>query len=191
MKKWLTILGTLTAIAALVGIGAFGVFSDTETATENTFTAGTLDLQVGGEDDPNVVHVDLSNMKPCDGVGGAEHSTIQYQWTLSNVGTIAGQPWIEIANLVEKDNGCNDPEGDVDSTCGDPGVGEGELGQYLFAQINAAGASGYMYPNDASCIDGRKCPVSYWASYGPVGQAGDQAWETIQGGASTPNGIGT
>jgi hypothetical protein len=31
MKKWFPILGSLAVIATLVGIGAFGVFSDTET----------------------------------------------------------------------------------------------------------------------------------------------------------------
>lgn len=37
-----------------------------------------------------------------------------------------------IDNLENNDNGCNEPEGKVDATCGDPGVGEGELADELY-----------------------------------------------------------
>lgn len=178
MKKILVSVLTIGLVASVAFGATRALFSDTETSTGNTFTAGTLDLEVDGENDPDVVHVSLSNMQPCDGVGGAEHSTITYMWTLSNVGSLAGQPWIEITNLVDNDNACNEPEADVpDTTCGDPGPGEGELGQNLFMQINAAGAGGFEYPHGLGCVDGgRNCPLTYWAGHGPVGQG---SWEVI------------
>ena len=178
MNKKILISLSVIGVVAAIGIGGtVAYFSDTETSTGNTFTAGTLDLKVDDKDDPDVVRIAFSDLKPCDGVGDTEHLTISYQWTLANAGSISGQPWIEIANLVDYDNGCSEPEGDVDNTCGDAGAGEGELSQYLMMQVNAAGSGGFEYPHGPSCTDGgRNCPLGYWASLGPVGQS---TWEVI------------
>lgn len=173
MKKLLRSILTVILVGAAVVGATSAVFSDTETSTGNTLAAGTLDLKVDGQDDPDVVHVTLSNMKSCD--------TAQYQWTLSNTGTLSGQPWIEIVNLVDNDNNCNEPESDVDTTCGDPGLGEGELSSNLLLNINAAGWTGLEHPNAQTCFDwtgtGHTCPLDFWASYGQVGQS--EVWEVI------------
>lgn len=170
-------LGIAIAVL-LVGVMAFGVigsgawFSDAETSQDNTFIAGTLDLRVDGQDDP-IVPITLSNMKPCD--------TVQYQWTLSNAGSITGQPWIEIVNLVDYENGRNDPERAVDGTGGNPGPGAGELSPNLLLNINAAGWTGLEHPNAQICFDwtgtGHTCPLDFWAGYGRVGQS--EVWEVI------------
>lgn len=131
MKKWYAILGTLAVIAAFIGIGAFGVFSDTESAVDNTFTAGTLDLKVDNNDDPNVVSVSLSNMKP-----GDKHVL---KWCLKNAGTIAGTPSVEFSAITNEENGENEPETEAEGAlyAGNGYAGttlgraEGELGQYL------------------------------------------------------------
>jgi predicted ribosomally synthesized peptide with SipW-like signal peptide len=128
MKKWLTILGTLTAIAALVGIGAFGVFSDTETAVGNTFTAGTLDLKVDGGDTPITMAFSTDNMSPGNNYDGG-------CVTLNNAGTIAGVLGVEVENLVSNENGLIEPEidaGDAEGVEADPdsyfgNTGDGEL----------------------------------------------------------------
>lgn len=180
MKRILLSLITILAVGAIVIQGTQALFSDTETSTGNTFSAGTIDLKVNGNDDPDVVHISLGDMKPGDGVGGAEHSTINYSWTLSNAGSLTGQPWIEIINLVDNENSCNEPELAVpDTTCG---ALEGELGDNLYLQINAAGSGGFVYPNQAGCIAGRNCPVSTWAAYGPIGQG---TWENIAPNSAT------
>ena len=182
MKKILLSMLTISLVAGLAFGATRALFADTETSEVNTFTAGTLDLKVDGQDDP-LVHITLANMKPGDGVGGNEHSTITYFYTLSNSGSLEGQPWIEIINLENYDNGCNEPEADVpDGTCGNTGLGEGELGANLYMQINAAGSGGLVYPNDPSCFSGRNCPLDYWGAYGPVGQG---TWEDIPAGGST------
>lgn len=184
MKRILLSVLTIGLVAAVAVGASRAIFSDTETSVGNTFSAGTLNLTVDGQDDPNVVHVSLADMKPGDGTGGAEHSTIQYQWTLCNTGSLSGQPYIEIINLSDYDNNCNEPEAGVpDSSCGDPGLGEGELSANLFMQINAAGSGGFEYPHGAPCVDGgRNCPLSYWASYGSIGNGAPSTWQTIPAG---------
>ena len=178
MKKILMSVLTIGLVAAVAFGATQALFSDTETSFDNTFSAGTLDLTVDGFDDPNVVHVALGDMKPGDGVGGAEHSTITYQWTLCNTGSLPGQPYVEITNLRDLDNLCTEPEADVDTTCG--GNPDGELSANLFMQMNAAGSGGFEYPHGTGCVDGgRNCPVSYWATHGLVGQG---TWETIPAG---------
>ena len=142
MKKILMSLLTIGLVASVAFGATQALFSDTETSQDNTFSTGTLDLTVDGQDDPNVVHVTLANMKPGD--------TAQYQWVLANAGSLTGKPWIEITNVKNYDNGCNEPElGVPDSTCNDPGLGEGELGQFLMMQLNAPGSVGYVYPHGA------------------------------------------
>ena len=182
MLKIIKSLVVIVGVVALATTATATLFSDTETSTGNTFSAGTLDLTVDGQDDLNVVNVSLGDMKPGDGVGGTEHSTITYQWTLCNTGSLPGQPWIEIVNLKNLDNSCNEPETAVpDTTCG--GDPEGELGANLFMQINAAGSGGFEYPHGGVCVDsGRNCPVDRWVSYGPVGQG---TWQTIPAGGCT------
>jgi len=173
MRKILFSILTIGLVASVAFGATRALFADTETSEGNTFSAGTLDLKVDDKDDPNVVHVTLTNMKPGD--------TASYQWILSNAGNLAGKPWIEITNLKNYENGCNEPELDVpDSTCDDPGLGDGELGEYLMMQLNAPGDVGYVYPHGPSCIAGRQCPVNYWSSLGRIDEVIDgQVWDTI------------
>lgn len=178
MKKILLSLLTIVGVVTATAVATQAVFSDTETSEDNTFAAGTLDLKVDNQDDPNIVHVTLNNMKPGD--------TQTYNWTLSNSGSLDGQPYIEIINLVDSDNDCTEPEINApDATCGNPGVGEGELSDNLYITINAAGSGGYEYPHGIGCINGgRTCQLSYWESYGEVGNGSPTTWEQISAGSS-------
>jgi len=119
MKKILLSIMTI----ALVGSVAFGAtkayFSDTETSTGNTFTAGTLDLNVDG-DNVNVVKFTVGNMRPGNQPKG--------KFILANVGSINGYLDLENITVTGYENICLDPEIDSgDSTCGNPGQGKGEL----------------------------------------------------------------
>lgn len=119
----------ITAVAA-VATGATGAyFSDTETSVGNTFAAGTLDLKVGGQDDPNVAHVTVANIAPA-----APWTTQRGQgFTLTNAGTVGGTVTATVINLVNYENGVTEPEvtaGDVTA-----GATEGELGsQFVHTQ---------------------------------------------------------
>ncbi|RLG29440.1 hypothetical protein DRN97_11865 [Methanosarcinales archaeon] len=74
----------IALVAMTAGAGTLAYFSDTETSTGNTFTAGTLDLKISdGEDwgDGVTATWTLSDMKPGDSVSG---------WVvLDTVGSIA------------------------------------------------------------------------------------------------------
>lgn len=172
MKKIIASLAMIVLVGTLVVGATRAIFSDTETSFDNTFVAGTLDLKVDGEDDgATVAHIELSDMKPGD--------TQTYSWTLSNSGSLTGKPWIEIVNLVDSENSCNEPELTVpDSTCGDL---EGELSDYLFLQINAPGITGYWHPNKPECISPslKNCPLGTWEALGPVIGNTGEIWEQI------------
>lgn len=121
--------------------GLMAIFTDTETSTGNNFAAGTLDLKVGGSDfvdDPNVVHIVISDIKP----GWSAY----YKWTLKNMGSIAGKVKVQFSAITNSENGVNEPEADAEDdpspvpalwrigpdTLGRP---EGELGEYLKASL--------------------------------------------------------
>jgi len=173
-KSLLTILAV-----AVIAVGATGAyFADTETSTGNSFTAGTMDLKIDGQDDPLVAVIDVDDMKPGD------TKTYFYNW--SNTGSITGAPSIRFFDVVDNDNGLTEPEDDVDATGGD---GEGELSQYLLMKLNAPGSTGYAYPNDPMCFaasgTGNECPVSVWDNYLSIGDAAPwEIWQTIAGGAT-------
>ncbi len=123
MKRILLLVITVTLVVFMVGTGFSAMFSDIETSEDNTVTAGTLDLKVAGDDDPGVdVFVRLSNYAPGD--------RDRKCWPLRNAGTIRGQPWFEVTNLVNEENVRYEPE----IAAGDLSDDEGELGDQLVAQ---------------------------------------------------------
>ncbi len=67
-KKIKSILGSITVIAivaSLMTVGTQSFFSDIETSTGNTFTAGIIDLTVNGENPLESAVVTIDDMKPC------------------------------------------------------------------------------------------------------------------------------
>ncbi len=80
MKKILISLSVIAAVAAIAVGGTIAYFSDTETSSGNTFTAGTLDLTLG---ESGGAPITLTNMKPGDSGSGII--------TVSNVGSLAGK----------------------------------------------------------------------------------------------------
>jgi spore coat-associated protein N len=134
LKRTLFSIMTLMLVVGLVGGGALAYFSDVETSTGNNFTAGTLNLKVDVDptpagdnfvDNPTFPSVmNLSNLYP----GWTEDLTIQ----IKNVGTIDGTPNIKLTNIVNNENGVNNPESkmsppDTDAT--------GELGASIYVTV--------------------------------------------------------
>lgn len=100
MRRMLASLVLIGLAAALVGAGSLAYFSDVETSTGNTFTAGTLDLKV---EDMNGNLVDepldlywpafINNMKPGDNA---------YWWIdVANTGTIDGRLTLSFLDFAE------------------------------------------------------------------------------------------
>jgi predicted ribosomally synthesized peptide with SipW-like signal peptide len=100
MKKMLISLMAILLAVGLVGAGAFAYFSDVETSTGNTFTAGTLDLDAGSSE---VMHIVLANMKPGD-------TSVYYKWVLKNVGSIPGKLSVTFGTMNDQENGLTEPE---------------------------------------------------------------------------------
>lgn len=135
MKKRLAVIITVAiavcvSIALIGSVGTGAWFSDQETSTGNTLTAGTLDLQVDGKDDPLIETITVTDMKPGD--------TYTHVWKVRNIGSIPGKVTIKITSIVSDDNGCNDPEeaaeiGEYGSAS--PGAGEGELPRFIRTQV--------------------------------------------------------
>jgi predicted ribosomally synthesized peptide with SipW-like signal peptide len=154
MKKIMPLAASimLILVASLFAtVGTMALFSDTETSASNNLTAGTLDLQVDDQDDPNVAHMTVEDMKPGD--------TIHQYYTLTNVGSVCGQVSIEFANQVNYENGQTEPEAAVDATGGDPGEGNGELGGRLYVLVKWSDDAGttwheiLMVPNGHTFIN--------------------------------------
>lgn len=77
-----------TLVAGLAGAGTFAYFQDAETSTANSFTAGTLDLELcdpdeGWRDGVSATWV-LSSLAPGD------TSTVMYEVGLRNAGSVNG-----------------------------------------------------------------------------------------------------
>lgn len=145
MKKILYSILTVGAVGALAFGASQAFFSDTETSTDNTFVAGSLDLKVDSVchywvDDEDVgcgegaefgnwdlddleagVHkfFNFDDIKPGD-----------YGEDTISLHVYDNDAWgrLVIDSLANDDNGLTDPESDVDAT---GGAGEGELRQNL------------------------------------------------------------
>jgi predicted ribosomally synthesized peptide with SipW-like signal peptide len=116
MKRIIISLVLTLLVSAAAYSATMAYFSDNETSTGNTFTAGTLDLNVDGGN-TNVVKFTVSNMRPGNQPKG--------KFTLANVGSINGYLDLESIAVIGNENTCIEPETEAgDITCGDPNEGE-------------------------------------------------------------------
>ncbi len=137
MKKILYSLSVVLALGAALAGGTGAFFSDTELSLGNTFTAGAIDLKIDNTSYYNGVFStstswtlsDLTiqkffnflDLKP----GDRGEDTISL-----HVDTNDSYLCANVKLTSNNENGCNEPEGLVDGTCGgtDPvGAGLGEL----------------------------------------------------------------
>jgi predicted ribosomally synthesized peptide with SipW-like signal peptide len=133
MKKIILSLAIVGVVGAVVIGGTIAYFSDTETSTGNTFTAGTLNLDLtdwsddGTQGETGTFY--FSNMYP----GDKEGEPIN----IRNIGSLNG--YIDLSNIVVTNTEGDNPE----SETGDIGT-IGELGANLqvmvFFDINANGS---------------------------------------------------
>lgn len=120
MKKILGLAIVALLVMAMIGGGTWAYFSDLETSTGNTLTAGTLNLQVGAVD-PLTATITVTDAKPGDNTTGVD-------WLLKNTGNLPGYLDITFSNIVDADNTVIEPE--VGST-GEDGTADGELAERL------------------------------------------------------------
>ena len=126
MKKILMSLMAIALVVGLVGAGTMAYFSDSETSTGNTFTAGTLDLNVGGEN-PNISpDFTLGTLAPGDS------GTITY--TLNNVGSIDG--YLDLQGIGVVDTEGTNPESETGDIT-EPGELSGNI--YVTVTLGTSG----------------------------------------------------
>ncbi|MEO0190929.1 MAG: TasA family protein [candidate division WOR-3 bacterium] len=141
-NRVLVSLSMIGVVAAIVIGGTVAYFSDTETSSGNTFTAGTLDLKVDNEcyyngefqkkcswqetDLTDQKFFNFNDIKP----GDHGEDTISLHVYDNDAHLCA-----YVTNLTNAENGCNEPEGNVDETCDKPGVGKGELQDNIYVTI--------------------------------------------------------
>ena len=116
-KKILISLSVIAAVAAIAIGGTVAYFSDTETSTGNTFTAGTLDLVLDIDGEPYTPPTPIFekiDMKPGD--HGEE--------TLSAHVTNDACGFLTLTLDEDKDNNCIEPEFVDEPGCVAEGTGE-------------------------------------------------------------------
>ena len=119
-KRLLISLIVIALSVAVIGAGTFAYYSDTETSKGNSFTAGSLDLQVesqgvwyNGDIVPSInaaFDAIVNNLKP----GDAGVLTIP----IKNSGSLAGTPSLKVFNLLETAGLNVEPEGDTTADLG-------------------------------------------------------------------------
>lgn len=134
-KLFLFVL-TVVLAAALVGGATMALFTDTEANVGNTFTAGTLTLQVGGA--PPIMHINVPNMAPGD-------LTPYYRWVLRNTGTLPGRLSVTFGPITNNENGIVEPEIAAEGQFPAHPT-DGELGQYLTTGIHPDAISPSVRP---------------------------------------------
>ncbi len=142
--------------AMAVGTAMTGAyFSDTETSDDNTFTAGTLDLELDGVN-TNVVKFNVNNAVPGDSACGT--------WKVKNVGDTTG--YLDLESIVVTDSAGTTPEPE-------PTTDSGELSSNMNVVIfvdNGAGTNG----NANNCIkDGTEVQIYNGALSGIAGNYGE------------------
>lgn len=103
MKKVLISLAAIGIVAAIAVGATVAYFSDTETSTGNTFTAGTIDISVDGQN-PWTATSTLSvvDMKP------SQHEYTEY--VIKNVGSNPANVFKKVSNFSEGDGIISEPE---------------------------------------------------------------------------------
>ena len=155
-RKILGAAGAVGVAGAGAGLGTTALFSDEESFTNNSITAGTLDMSVTAEiveaseyytssgDGPNII----GDMETADGeaVVGLQASDVKPgDWVIIcfeiDIGDNPGYVQISTDDFAQYENGQTEPEAIVDNTGGGSlgtpldGQGNGELQDELLAEV--------------------------------------------------------
>jgi predicted ribosomally synthesized peptide with SipW-like signal peptide len=166
MKKiiGLTILALL--LIGIVSAGTWAYFSDTETSTGSTFTAGSLNLTVNGNDGANTVLFTVSAANPGQNGSGT--------WTLNNAGDMSGYIDLEsisVANAENYDAATDEAEAAFDADTSNE-TGGGELAANMDVVIFIDDGTGGGTANNQT-LDGGEATI-YSGKLGSIAAAYDQ-----------------
>ena len=149
-KQILLSLILISATVALMSGATFAYLNDEEASTGNTFEAGTIDLKIDLQCPRPGCNFSLRDLvgqsffNQCD-VKPGDSGEVTISWHVYDNNAWAR---LRFADIFDYENGCSEPESKVDGTCGDPGIGEGELVQNL----------GFTIWMDEGSLSGWQCP---------------------------------
>ena len=195
MKKIIISLSVIAAAAAIVIGGTTAFFSDTETSTGNTFTAGSIDLKVD-----NTCHF--------NGGSCPEHEGIVTTWTENDLGAIHkffyftdlkpgdfgedtvslhvhdNDAWgrLIIDNLTDSDNGCTEPELEAEQGCTPTGDGELRENLSFWVWLDQGETPGFQGKSDTGEGDNirQEAYEPMLITPGPI-DAGGETWNLWEG----------
>lgn len=116
-KQLMLSLLLVAVIVTSASAGTYAYFSAERTTNDNTFTAGTLDLNVSSNNVALAPFV-IDNMGENGTIGGEK------TWTVTNTGTLTGRFYLKLQNLSNAENACNDHERAVEPNCNQDNLGE-------------------------------------------------------------------
>ncbi|MFB6176617.1 MAG: hypothetical protein ABEI99_05655, partial [Halobaculum sp.] len=108
-----------------------------EESTGTDFDLVLRDSESGSEDKRPDGTATLSSAD-----GAAPGSEFSNEGVVKNSGDSTGKVYLQNVSVVSRENGLTEPEQAVDSSGGDPGVGAGELAQFLKVRIAVTNDSG-------------------------------------------------
>ena len=125
-------LGTVIVISAASGLlgGSFAYFSAQRTLSQSRFAAGTLDLNVQSNGQ-SLEPITINN------VGAEPNITGSKVWQVKNTGTLPGRLMLQLQNVSNKENGCNDQEKQIEPNC--ETNTEGDLGKAITLTVSMDG----------------------------------------------------
>jgi hypothetical protein len=100
-------------------------------------------------DDPNAFF-NLDDIKPGDDANGTISIHLE-----DNPGYI----WMQLNQTADLENGCTEPEAEVDDTCGETGEGDGELDDELEMTLWYDDGDGVRQPGETVIADGKASEV--------------------------------
>lgn len=167
----------------LIGTGVFSYFSDAETASDNTFTTGMLNLQVGSAD-PCTESISVSGLVP----GSTGHAAT---WQVQNTGNVNGDLGASVGAITNSENSINEVEADAGDVTS--GATEGELGANLKVALwMDVNGNGNWDSGDYYLVDGGTAQA--WqtgeaslpaAAYVTLDSLGGDSWADVQTNAGT------
>lgn len=138
-------MGLGLVVSAMGFTGIYAVFTDRATTGTNTAQSGTqpraADLKIALVEDQFCTNPTFTDDLTTDLLNVADlqpdFNVPQIEWLcLKNVGTSSLAVTVSAIDVVETEVGCTgDEEASGDATCGTAGIGDGELGTVLNAQV--------------------------------------------------------
>jgi len=163
MKKILGLTIAAFLVMALVGGGTWAYFSDPETSTDNSLTAGTLDLNINGGNTA-VTTFSATNVAPGDSGSGSS--------VLANVGSLSGELDISFS-VITNTPGAGGTE--YEGGSGELG-GEAEIAVYIDVDQSGDWSSGDIGLKSDSTTYSHPTALNY----ATIDSYGNDSWDAVE-----------